>query len=341
MTKFRLLVSGCDRRPLALLIVIHGLLLTGCGYPGEPLPPALNRPVGVRDLSAVERGDKIIVRFSVPKRTTEDLPVKGTPDLELRIGPAPEGGFETPVWEQNSERIPVSDIHVTDSVASVEIPAAKFSGKTEILAVRALGPNGRNVGWSNFEVVSVVPPLPAPAGLEAKDAPDAVRIDWHAAAPEFRIYRKLAGQKGEKDGESILTGNSTKPFFVDTAIEFGTTYKYIVQSVEKTGDKYAESDFSDEITFRPADRFPPAVPVGLTVVTGTRTIELVWERNGEKDFASYRVYRDGVKISEGQTTPAFSDRDVKAGMRYRYQVSAVDTAGNESALSGAVEVVIP
>ena len=316
--------------------LLAGGWLTGCGYPGEPLPPALNRPMAVRDLAAVERGDKIVIHFSVPQRTTEDLPVKGAPDLEVRIGPKPEGNFDAAVWERNSERIPTADIHVSGAMASVEIPARPLYGKTVVVGVRVHGPGGRDVGWSNLEGVQVVPALPVPEGLTAADAPDAVRLEWHAAAPEFRIYRK-----GPGDADFALTGNSEKPFFLDGSIEFGTTYRYFVQSVQKTNEKYAESEPSAEITFQPTDKFGPAVPAGLTAVPGTRTIELVWERSPEKDFASYRVYRDGQKVADGQTAPAFSDRDVKPGVRYRYQVSAVDTAGNESALSGPVEAALP
>jgi fibronectin type 3 domain-containing protein len=111
--------------------------------------------------------------------------------------------------------------------------------------------------------------------------------------------------------------------------------------VEKTGDRYAESELSEIISFKPTDLFPPAIPTGLTAVPGTRTIELVWDRNTEKDFASYRVYRDGKQVADGQPTPAYSDKDVTAGTTYRYQVRSVDTAGNESPLSGAVEARIP
>lgn len=312
--------------------------LAGCGYPGEPLPPALNRPLNVRDLAAVQRGAKIFVHFTVPKTTTEDLPLKGAPDLELRVGSMPAGKFDLPVWEQNSARVAVGDIHVAESLASVEIPAGPLSGKTMVLAVRVHGPGGRDIGWSNFEVVPVVPALAVPQGLEAKDVPDALRLEWHATAPEFRIYRK-----GAEDKDWVLMATSPKPFYVDSAIVFGQTYRYFVQAVEKAGDgpKYAESEISEEFSFKPTDRFAPAVPVGVTAVPGSRTIELVWERNTEKDFAVYRIYRDGQKLAEGQSTPAYSDRAVKVGTKYRYQVSAVDTAGNESALSASVETAIP
>ena len=82
---------------------------------------------------------------------------------------------------------------------------------------------------------------------------------------------------------------------------------------------------------KPKDTFPPAVPAGLSAVPGSRSIELVWERNTEKDLASYRVFRDGKQVAEGLTAPAYSDRDVKPGTKYTYQVSALDNAGNESA----------
>ncbi len=55
----------------------------------------------------------------------------------------------------------------------------------------------------------------------------------------------------------------------------------------------------------------------------------------------YSVYRDGKRIAEGLTAPAFSDRDAQPGVKYQYQVSAVDTAGNESAKSAPVEAAIP
>jgi len=303
---------------------------------GQPLPPALNRPEPVQDIAAVERGSNIVVQFTVPAITTDGLALrKSETDIELRVGPPPQGAFTTAAWERPADRAPV----VPDDkakLARVEVPAAKYYGKTVDIAVNVHGPGGHTVGWSRFAVVQVVPELPTPQALDASDAPDAIQLEWHAAAPEFRVLRKLV-----PDVNWVQIGTSARPSYTDNMIEYDKTYQYMVQSIQKTQEGYAESELSDVKTFKPADKFPPAVPVGVTAVPGTRTIELVWDRNTEKDFAGYRVYRDGKKIAEGLTAPAFSDRDVQPKVMYRYDVSAVDTAGNESARSAAVEAVIP
>jgi len=308
------------------------LVLAGCGYIGEPLPPALKRPVIVSDLSAVERGSKIIIQFTIPKITTEDLPMKGNEDVELRIGP-PDDPFDMAAWQRTSDRVPVS---AKGAAAYVEVPALKWYGKTVDIAVNVHGPTGHSVGWSRMVVVPVVPALPTPEAIEATDAPDAAHLEWHAAAPEFRVFRKL-----EDEVNFAEIGTSTKPSYKDSMIEYGKTYQYLVQSIEKTGSTYAESEPSRSKTFKPTDKFAPAVPTGLTAVPGTRSIELVWDRNTEKDLASYRVYRDGQLTAANLTAPAYSDREAKQGVKYQYQVSALDNAGNESAKSPAVEGVIP
>lgn len=306
------------------------LFLTSCGYIGQPLPPALRRPVVVTDLAAVQRGSKIMIHFTVPKVTTEDLPLNGSEDIELRIG-LPNSDMAA--WQRTADRIPVSP---RESLASVEWPATKWYNKTVSIAVNVHGPTGHSAGWSRPETLPVVPALPKPEALTATNAPDAVHLEWHAGAPEFRVFRRLQG-----DANWNQIGTSAKPSYTDNTIDYTKAYEYMVQSDQKIDTRYAESDLSDVAAIKPVDTFPPAVPSGLSPVPGTRSIELVWERNTEKDFAGYRVYRDGQKIAEGLTAPAFSDRDAKAGVKYQYQISAVDNAGNESAKSPAAEGMIP
>jgi hypothetical protein len=317
-------------------MTLFAMYLCGCGYMGEPLPPALNRPERVQDIAALQRGSNIHVQFTIPQVTTENLPLKkGSRDIELRIGPPPTGTFSMEAWLRTADRVPMVDDD--KPTAYVTYPAAKFYNKTVFVAVNVHGPSGgRSVGWSKIVVVHVVPELPTPQALELSDTADAVHLEWHAGAPEFRVFRRAVP---ELDWMQLAT--SAKPSYTDNTIEYGKTYEYEVQSIEKTEDTYAESELSDVKTIKPVDKFPPAVPNGVAAVPGTRSIELVWNRNTEKDFASYNVFRDGMKIADGLTAPAFSDRGVQPKVKVQYQVSAVDTAGNESARSAAVEATIP
>ncbi len=74
------------RLAAAAIALLTGLL-AGCGYVGDPLPPALNIPKPVEDLRVVQVGDKLLVDFTIPLQTTEGLPVRDLGPIELRIGP--------------------------------------------------------------------------------------------------------------------------------------------------------------------------------------------------------------------------------------------------------------
>jgi subtilisin family serine protease len=81
------------------------------------------------------------------------------------------------------------------------------------------------------------------------------------------------------------------------------------------------------------DVTPPAAPSALTATAGVESVSLDWADNAESDLASYRVYRDGVKVAE-TTASTHTDGGLQAGVTYRYHVTAVDRSGNESAPSG-------
>jgi fibronectin type 3 domain-containing protein len=108
--------------------------------------------------------------------------------------------------------------------------------------------------------------------------------------------------------------------------------------VQTITDDFHLSEVSAPYSVTTKDEFAPAVPGALTAVLGVSTIELAWIRNAEPDFKGYNVYRstDGgpfVKIAELIVAPNFSDSKIESGKKYRYEVSAVDVKGNESAHS--------
>jgi hypothetical protein len=308
------------------------------------------RPTKVADLTVVERGAKIEVTFTLPDQTTEGLPIPGDADAEVRIGVSPVP-WNQGEWESNSERLPVAESikppkaktkpdpkATTDKTLlrrTVNADAAKYAGKPVVIGVRVHGPKGHDDGWSILSPLEVVTPLPTPANLRATDAANAVHLQWTANAPQFRIFRKLPEEK-----EWVQIGESTQASYDDTTFTYGKKWDYYVLSVRKAGDNWAESEESQTFTFEPHDRFPPAVPVGLIVIPGTRTIELVWDRVADADLAGYRVYRDGQKIADNVVAPAYSDHDAMAGKKYRYEVTSFDETGNESAKSTAIEAAM-
>jgi len=88
----------------------------------------------------------------------------------------------------------------------------------------------------------------------------------------------------------------------------------------------------------------PATPTGLVVFANDETsVMLDWDGNVEVDLLGYRLYRDSVLIADETTLPAgttmYGDIGLVTGTTYAYQVSAVDTIGQESSLSGIVNGV--
>ncbi len=309
------------------------LLLAGCGYVGDPLPPLANVPGAVTDLSAVDRGSRIMVNFTVPTQTTEGVAIRRPLRFDLRIGAASEN------WAANAKA--VAGGAVRDGIAHYDIPSAEWMGREVTIGIRVIGANGKESEWSNFVNLAVTPPLATPASVQAVATAVGVRLSWEGPAGDFRILRRAPD---EKDFTPIAEVQQLE--WTDTGTEYGRLYAYKVQRIGKAGDRVqAESEPSPEADITPRDTFPPAVPAGLRASSAPATIELSWDPDTEPDLAGYRVYRavnGGAfeKIADVSQVPAYSDQKVERGKTYRYAVTAVDAAGNESARSAAVEVTL-
>jgi hypothetical protein len=80
---------------LALCPAIFVASLVGCGAPAAPQPPTLNLPQPVRNLSAERVGDTVLLRFAVPEKTLDKLPVRG--EMSARLCRSLEDGPCHPV----------------------------------------------------------------------------------------------------------------------------------------------------------------------------------------------------------------------------------------------------
>lgn len=310
-----------------LVLVAAALLLGGCGYVGDPLPPALNIPTRVTDLSVVQRGDKLLLRFTAPAVTTEQLPIRAFERVDLRIGP-PAPSMEA--WEPVSTAVPLT-VPEPGATITAETPASQWRGREVLVAVRLVSTRGREADWSNSVVLTPRAPLSTPVPVAAGH-PDGVQLRWdEVPGAKYRV------RKGTEELALV-----EKPSFVDTAVELGKSYTYDVQAFAGL----IESEVSRPVTITARDEFAPDPPSGVSVVAGANSVELAWERNIAPDLGSYRVYRaDGAGefkvLADAVDALAYSDRQIESGKAYRYRITAVDRSGNESEPSAIIEAATP
>ena len=85
----------------------------------------------------------------------------------------------------------------------------------------------------------------------------------------------------------------------------------------------------------------PAQVTGLSAVAVSASqIDLSWNANNEPDPDYYNIYRDNVFLAL-TTATSFSDTGLSSGAAYTYEVSAVNTSGNEGAKSAPSSATTP
>jgi hypothetical protein len=107
-----------------------------------------------------------------------------------------------------------------------------------------------------------------------------------------------------------------------------------------------ESEPSPRRCVRAVDVFPPMTPTNLQALTTSGAINLIWDPNIEDDLGGYIVLRREaggdtlLPLTSGPIgDPRYTDRTVKPGVRYTYEVRAVDDRVPAPNMSGPAEVV--
>jgi hypothetical protein len=327
------------------LSLTAALFLYSCGFPGPVQPPSLHIPVAVNDLSVVQRGDKVTYSFTLPELTTDNTAIRDVKTVDFRIGPDIKP-FDYPAWAARAKPIevpePVQAAARTGGGTVLRIessfPAANWTGKDVVLGVRTAARGDRFSQWSNLMRTRIVE-APQTPKVTADSDPKGVRLTIEPTQKEvkFRILRQ-----GPNDIQPVQAGITDGPEFIDTEAEYSVKYRYTVVAFSSEEHANAESNPSDPIEFTAIDQFPPSTPLNLTALAGISSIEASWERSPEPDTKGYYIYKsvDGgpfVRLNDLMTLPAFSDKDVQAGKKYRYEVSAVDVRNLESTPSNPVE----
>jgi hypothetical protein len=285
----------------------------------------------VTDLSVVQRGDRLLIRFTAPALTTEDLGIRSFSRADVRAGAVVQP-FSMESWE-SAATVVTAPVPEPGGVATAEAPVAAWRDREVLVAVRLVSTRGREADWSNPVTLTPRAPLPVPAVIAAPHA-EGVQVRWPAAqGAKYRVRRQAEGA-----AEPVEVATVDEPVYMDKAVDIGKSYTYNVQSFAGL----IESEVSSPVRVTMRDEFAPKPPSGLTVVAGLNSIELVWERNAESDLGGYRVHRaegsaEFIVLADAVEAVAYSDRQVEPGGTYRYRVTALDKSGNESESSLTVE----
>lgn len=362
--------SGVDR-PFAAqaAIFLAAALLTagisGCASPGPARPPSLHLPRLATGLTATRTGDDVVLHWTTPDKTTDNLNVQPALTAEV-CRELPPATACTPV-----KRLAV---HPGPTEAAESLPSQLTAGPAILLAYRVqlFNTKGRSAGLSSPAFAASGAAPPPVVGLKATPVREGAMLEWQpqpaAAAVELDriLVQTKAPQKPSAKQPLQLTpspptevhlragGQSADPGgTIDPTAERGEIYRYTAQRVRSvTLDGHAleiRSTLSPTITVVMHDTFPPRTPTGLAAVPSTDGIDLSWEPNTEPDLAGYIVYRRQVSAtgdaigsptrltSTPTPAPAFSDRTALPGQSYSYRVTAIDTAGNESPAGNEVQ----
>lgn len=360
-------------------LVLSSFWIAGCGMAGAPQPPSLKLPVPAEDLTAVRSGRSVTLHWTMPRKSTDHLLLKG---------PVPAGIC----WREGAGGCQSAGQASGDPGAKNDfqaiLPMSLQSGEPRPVSfyVELKSPQGRSAGLSNPAAV-LAGEAPGPVlGLAAEARADGVALTWtDAEKPEdrnspIRLHRKLVTQgtpkssaaaQRSKENPTGLMKPATEALLQDLLVEapqgaetpgaldktarFGNVYEYTAQRLYRVtiGGKPMElaGEVSQPIRISVVDTFPPAVPQGLVAVyvQEEKTIDLSWDPDSEEDLAGYIVYRSEaesgqwMRVSPEQAVAgtAYRDSTVEVGHRYRYAVTAIDLTGHESQRSKEARESVP
>ena len=244
------------------------------------------------------------------------------------------------------ENIPATVENLTLKVDGMNFA---FDNRAMTSNTQALLWNNREFSWTPGQTVSftLTDPDRMPGAPETPTAPalgategsnTSLDMGWltpASAGPFVNYYIRYHEQ-----GQVIwITGshNFTTNFARISGLTAGTTYKVQVLASNNNGD----SDWSPSGTGRTDSGTKPNAPTNLTATAhGEDRIDLNWtapSNNGDSDIRSYKIeVRSDASNwlvlvrTTGTADTEYSHRDVPAGVRRHYRVSAINTQGTGS-----------
>ena len=131
--------------------------------------------------------------------------------------------------------------------------------------------------------------------------------------------------------DDVFLNTSTSTSYLDTGLVIGQLYTYKVRAWDAANNS---GPFSDNVSNISTDTLPPSKVKNLQVFDALNgKLQLTW--NAAKDNVgvhNYEIFRDNKSI-DNTTSLNYLDKNLTNGVLYKYNVRAIDAAGNIGELS--------
>jgi len=309
-------------------------LAAGCGVPGEPVPPSPPIPTPIKDLTAKQLGDGVLLSFTLPTKSTLGERLPQTPTMEVFRGRLQPDGTPDMKSFRQVDVVPSTVLNgfvrqgvveFLDTVSPEEIRANP--GASAVYSVRTRVSERKISGDSNLVEVNLYPVPERIGKIDLQESERSLKLKWNAPTQtsggvplppisEYRVYRgeldPASAASAEKDFQSavwklplLLLASPKDPEYQDQGFDYGKTYAYVVRTAITEEGVSRESGNSAPLIVTPKDIFPPEAPRDVVAAVlpkgagGAGVVDLSWSLNVETDLAGYRIYRSESEGSRG------------------------------------------
>jgi fibronectin type 3 domain-containing protein len=213
--------------------------------------------------------------------------------------------------------------------------------------------------YIRLELTGYIPP--APTSVDAFPGNNANLVCWPVTpgATSYNILRSTTSGSGYASVASGVVGpvcgsGPNNATYLDAAATNGTTYYYVVQSVNPTGVSADSPQSSGAMPGATISTSAPAAPDGLIVSSvGHHSVTLNW--SGSSGASFYTIYRSTlvnngggasnvlstIVLANNVTSTSYTDNSPTDGSIYKYFLTATDAGGTSVDSSSAIGVPLP
>ena len=188
-------------------------------------------------------------------------------------------------------------------------------------------------------VISSISPL---NGKYSGTLPIKVTVTDNRSVSSVTIQASIDNSNWEDVAKIDANGKATAVAEYDLDLSAYNDGKFYVRAYAVNSRNISSDVEASPVMEYTIDSSAPATPLGLTINLLNSQIEIRWDLPEDDDTAYYRIYRKTDTdskfslIKDNHKYLNYYDTNIELGVNYTYCISAVDSMGNESAMSSEV-----